>query len=254
MGIPGIMKTIFFILLLIAASVAVVAEDFEAERQRAVTTCMQIDADAYQSNLWLNPAGYRGYYERSRCLQQAAIEFRDRDICNDVKELFALLSSTWGYSESNCRKLVEEKLVNDKQALQDLKRRYMDGPVRLLSIRIEQNGNGRDYDIIPSFSDGWSTGYHLTIAVVDGSRVVPVLNHGGYVEGAGTRLRLYLPRRDLVARFADVEFNRSYPLRVMMTLSIGTRKADGWLRQDVIDEVFPLPERQQVLEATAVFQ
>ena len=86
------------------ASIAL-ATDYQSLKSRAVADCEEIDAKEYQSGLWMNPDGFSSFYKRSACFQRAAIDFRAVELCKKVKRRFALFSSSWGYSKSNCRKL-----------------------------------------------------------------------------------------------------------------------------------------------------
>src|SRR5215467_5660951 len=92
---------------LLEASV-VSAATYAELRSAAVARCQAIDPAEYQTGLFLNPDGYRSYYVRSECFQRAAAEFRDGTLCDEVKRRFALLSSSWGYSRAQCRKLVAQ--------------------------------------------------------------------------------------------------------------------------------------------------
>ena len=51
------------------------------------------------------------------CYQKAAITFRDIQLCDLVRRRLAVFSSSWGYSKSNCRKLVSEGIAQDREAI-----------------------------------------------------------------------------------------------------------------------------------------
>ena len=71
------------------------AVDYADARSKAVAACEAINPSQSQSGLIFNPDGYRSFYVRSKCFQEAAIEFRDRTLCDQVKERRSLLSSSW---------------------------------------------------------------------------------------------------------------------------------------------------------------
>jgi len=87
--------------------------DYEEQRVQAVQNCAVIDPREHQSGLFFNPDGYRSYYKKSQCFQSAAITFRDIGLCEKVRQRRALFSSSWGYSETNCVKLVEKAIADD---------------------------------------------------------------------------------------------------------------------------------------------
>ena len=53
------------------------ANNYDELKAAALQRCSAIDPAAYQTGLLFNPDGYRSYYLRSQCMQQAAVEFRD---------------------------------------------------------------------------------------------------------------------------------------------------------------------------------
>jgi hypothetical protein len=112
--------------------------NYDALRTAANSKCQSVDAEEYQSGLLFNPEGYRTYYAQSLCYQKAAITFRDIELCDLVKRRWALFSSSWGYSKSNCRKLVSEGIVQDREAIDRMKNDYERGHVVLAGFRIER--------------------------------------------------------------------------------------------------------------------
>ena len=66
----------------------VAASDYQNLLDQALANCEEIDSHNYQTGLWLNPDGYRSYYEKSACIQRAAIAFRAPSLCNKVKCVF----------------------------------------------------------------------------------------------------------------------------------------------------------------------
>ncbi|HVR14951.1 MAG TPA: hypothetical protein VMS25_01230 [Candidatus Limnocylindrales bacterium] len=128
-------------------------------RMAALKQCQAIDPADYQSGLFFNPDGYRSYYVRSECFQKTAVQFRDEALCAEVRQRVSLLSSSWGYSRTRCRELVAQGVASDRKTLDEIKRLYIKGAVTLRDFRVERNGNGRDFDIIPSFAGDYAHGY-----------------------------------------------------------------------------------------------
>lgn len=238
----------------VAAGATAAADAYPNQRAEAVRTCQAVDPDAYQSGLWLNPDGYRSYYERSRCFLDAAVRFRDPGLCDQVRQRRALLSSSWGYSEARCRELVASGIDADRRALAERREAYHRAPVRLTGLRIVGNGNGRDYDVIPEFSGSGAGGYRLTLHLQP-ARGTPVLVHeGGYhVSGAPSRLRIYLPTHEIRASYPSFDEDAAYHVIATLELSIGHGSQDGMWSRDFIEREFPGVERRQSLTRRVVF-
>lgn len=245
--------TLFSLLVFIVPLQGFTAE-VETLLQQAVSRCELIDPRASQSGLLFNPEGYRTYYERSACIQRAAIAFRERELCVQVKRRYALFSSGWGYSRSNCRDLVDAGIAEDSAELEVLRQNYFAGPVRLISVRMERNGNRRDYDFIPRFADGYQAGYQLDFYVTDGSGTKHlILQHGSYLRGGSDNIRLYLERERLLVRFPDLELGVNYNMEVHLVLSIGIGGPGSWLRPSFVEEVFPEQTRTEVFTTSVTF-
>ena len=230
------------------------ATDYQTLLDQALDICEEINSNKYQTGLWLNPEGYRSYYEKSACIQRAAIAFRALPLCNKVKRRFALFSSSWGYSKANCLDLAAKAEEKDRLELQALHQRYAAGPVQLIELRLEPNGNGRDFDFIPRFSDGFEHGYQLELWLADNNHKRHlILKHGSYLHGSRDNIRLYLPRTDLLDRFPTFQPGRPYVLESRLILSVGLGGPGGWLRDSLLEEVFPESLRTQTLISTVEF-
>jgi hypothetical protein len=142
------------------------AASYDELRSAAVAGCRAIDPGEYQTGLLFNPDGYRSYYVRAECFQRTAIQFRDDALCAEVRRRFSLLFSSWGYSRARCGELVAEGAAADRATLEGIKRRYVEGGVVLRDVRVERNGNGRDFDVIPSFAGDYGHGHVVTLKVL----------------------------------------------------------------------------------------
>lgn len=236
------------------ATAAAGADAYGAQHAQAVGACQAVDADAHQSGLWFNPDGYRSYYERSRCFQEAAVRFRDAGLCDQVRRRRALLSSSWGYSASRCRELVAAGIDADRRALAERREAHRRDRVLLTGLRVMRNGNGRDYDLVPEFSGSGAAGYRLTLQLQppDGT---PVLVHedGYHISGADSRLRIYLPAREIRARYPAFAEDVAYQVIATLELSIGHGSQNGLWRREFVDAQFPEAERRQSLTRRVVF-
>lgn len=227
---------------------------YDDQRSSAVKTCQGIDPADHQSGLIFNPDGYRSYYVRSECFQRIAVRFRDETLCRQVKQRVSLFSSSWGYSSGRCRELVAEGIAADRKSLEEIKQKYLAGAVQLRDFRVERNGNGRDFDIIPTFSGDYGHGHTLRFGVVHAATSPEILLHssGYYVDG-NSNLRIFLTQGEIRKRFPEFTLNRPYLVRATIILNIGNGGLAGLWSDGFIDRVFPARERTQSLEKEVRF-
>lgn len=232
----------------------VIAAGYDQMRREAIGRCQAINASDHQTGLAFNPDGYRSYYVRSECFQRVAVQFRDESLCRDVRQRQSLLWSSWGYSPSRCRELVTEALGGDRKTLEDMKKRYADGGMKLRDFHIARNGNGRDYDIVPSFTGHYAHGYQLTFEILDASSPQPILLYstGSYVD-ATSNLNFYVRQNELRQRFPALTLNRTYAVRASVTLDVGNGGVDAHWSPQFVDAVFPARERTHSLTTQATF-
>jgi hypothetical protein len=220
---------------------------YEQLRSAAVETCRSIDPAAYQSGLAFNPEGYRSYFVRSECFQRGAVEFRDESLCAEVRRRSSLLWSSWGYSRAQCSRLVREGIAADEEALAELRERYRQGAVRLRDFRLERNGNGRDFDVVPSFGGEYAHAYVLRLEILQSGAVggAVLLDSGGYHLDGDSNLRIFLRQEEIRKRFPDLALGRSYPVRATLILDVGNGGQGGHWSDAFIERVFPIRERSQ---------
>jgi len=253
------MKKIGCLLLitLLLNSRLVLCADYNELRSNALGKCELIDSSDYQSSLMLNPDGYRSYYVRSACFQNAAIKFRDETTCSQVKRRFALFSSSWGYSKSNCEKLVKEGIDADRNQLLKIKNDYVKkGPVQLIDFQVERNGNGRDFDIIPSFEDGYVHSYTLKFNIINvdsGEGTVLLDSSGFHLTGLKNNIRLFVRQVEIKNRFPNFATNQSYTVRGTVLLSVGNGTQAGKWSDAFIKNIFPEKDRTQTIEKEILF-
>jgi len=228
---------------------------YEEMRSAAVESCQAVDPSAYQTALFFNPDGYRSYYLRSECFQRIAVEFRDETLCAQVKQRHSLFSSSWGYSRAWCRKLVYAGTGADEKTLTEIKQRYRREAVRLRDFRVERNGNGRDFDIIPSFTGTYGHGYTLRFELFPTAATKhPVLFHtsGYYVDG-NSNLRIFVGQEETRQRFPDLVLGRPYMVRATLILAIGSGGQGGRWSDRFIERIFSERERSQSLDREVRF-
>jgi hypothetical protein len=220
---------------------------YDELRAAAVKQCQAIDPAEYQSGLFFNPEGYRSYYVRSECFQRAAVQFRDEALCAEVRQRFSLLSSSWGYSRARCGELVAQGAVTDRTTLEEIKHLYVKGAVRLRDFRIERNGNGRDFDIIPSFGGDYAHGYVLRFEIVQPGpdKDNALLHASGYYVDGNSNLRVFLRQDEIRKRFPGFALDRPYTIRATLILDVGNGGQSGMWSDAFIERVFPIRERSQ---------
>ena len=239
----------------LASAAAAAGNPYAQQRAAAVKACEAIDPTEYQSGLIFNPDGYRSFYQRSSCFQRAAVLFRDEALCAQVKERWSFFSSSWGYSEKHCRRLAAEGAAADRKALEEIKSHYAKGAVRLRDFRIERNGNGRDFDIIPLFDPGYAHGYMLRfelIEVDDRDGVVLLESMGFHLDGKND-IRIFVRQADLRKRFPQLELDQRYRVRGTLMLSVGHGGQSGMWSDAFIERVFPAIERSRFVEKDVRF-
>jgi hypothetical protein len=227
-----------------------VASEYDAQKADAIRKCEAVDGREYQSGLYFNPDGYRSYYMRSLCFQETAVTFRDVELCERVRQRRALLSSSWGYSKSNCRKLVGRGVGKDRETIDAMREAYAQGHVRLAGFRVERDGNGRDIDIIPEFSGEGAHAYELRFELVPaGDKAAPVLldASGFHLAGASDSIRLYVRAADMRRRFPEFALGQYFTVRATLTYAVGTGSYQGRWSPDFIESRFPEARRTQTL-------
>jgi hypothetical protein len=245
----------FLTAIVLAVPAAAIAARYDDARAEAVRKCEAIDPASYQSGLFFNPDGYRSYYLRSQCLQEAAVQFRDETLCRQVRQRRALFSSSWGYSARRCRDLVKQGLQADEAELQQMKADYTRLGMRLRDFRIERNGNGRDFDIIPAFEGGYAHGYRLVFEIVTKvPAAAPALLHAdGYYVDTTSQLRIFVRQSEIRARFPEFVLGTSYAVRATMVLEVGRAGSSSYWSDRFIARMFPVTERSNALTKQVVF-
>jgi hypothetical protein len=97
---------------------------------------------------------------------ETALKFRDPSLCANVRQRRSLFSSSWGYSKANCDQLVVENIAADRKLLEEKRNGYLNRAIQLRDFRIERNGNGRDFDIIPTFTGEAANSYNLRFDIL----------------------------------------------------------------------------------------
>ena len=226
------------------------ANPYQQLRAAAIGRCSAIDPAESRTGLIFNPDGFRSFHPRSACFQEAAETFRDHSLCKEVRQRRSLFLSSWGYSPDRCRELVTAGIDADRRAIALAKQSYRQQRVELAGFRVEQNGNGRDFDVVPEFRGNASHGYRLLLTVEPrpapgGAGAVVLHDQGYYLEGASSRVRIYLPAAEIRRRFPPFALQQDYAVTAILEYSIGTGSQAGRWSEAFIDSNFPAEQRRQ---------
>ena len=236
--------------IVMALTSAALGASYDEERSAAVARCEAIDPRDSQSGLLFNPDGYRSYFVRSECFQQVAGEFRDASLCAQVRQRPSLFVSSWGYSPAQCLTQVRAGVAADRGALEERRRQYLSEPLRLVDFRIERNGNGRDFDIVPAFGGGHAGSYTLRFDVLAPGgtpRIAPLHSSGMHLDGS-SNVRLYVRYEDIRTGWPEFSYGTRYTVRATLTLDVGPGRQGARWSDSFVEGVFPRAERSQVLE------
>lgn len=237
------------------ASAAALTNDYDQRRARAVASCEAIDAAKFQTGLLFNPDGYRSYYVRAECFQDAAVLYRDEALCAQARQRRSLFWSSWGVAPARCRELVRKGLEADRAQLEEMRRLYLAAPLTIQRFQIERNGNGRDFDIIPTFGGAYAHGYQLTFEILDpdAGRQPALLHSNGYYVSANANMRLFVRQSDVRQQLPDLVPRRAYPVRATMTLDVGNGGPAGYWSTAFVERIFPVRERSQSITQNVQF-
>jgi hypothetical protein len=138
-------------------------------------------------------------------------------------------------------------VASDRKTLEEIKWLYIKGAVTLRDFRVERNGNGRDFDIIPSFAGEYAHGYVLNfdLVPVDPGKVSMLLHSSGYYVDGNSNLRVFLREDEIRKHFPDFALNHPYTVRAMLILDLGNGGQSGYWSDSFIERVFPIRERSQ---------
>jgi len=243
---------LFAAIAALTAPAAVSSASYEELKAAALKRCEALDPTAYQSGLLFNPDGYRSFYLRSECLQKTAVEFRDESLCAEVKQRRSLFSSSWGYAPARCAKLVRAGVAADEKTLTEMKQSYGHGAVKLRDFRVERNGNGGDFDLLPSFAGSYAHRYVLRFEIVAPDQSALLHSAGYYLDGSNP-LRIFLRREEIRSRFAAFIPAQLYTVRATLILDTGSGGQAGRWSEPFIERIFPPRERSQSLDRDVRF-
>ena len=227
---------------------------YDVRRDGAVEACTAINASESRSGLYGNPDGYRSFYVRSKCFQDAAVRFRDATLCEGARQRRSLFASSWGYSPANCRRLVNEGMANDRRELERLKADHAGSRLEVKDVRVERNGNGRDFDIIPTFGGAGKGSYRVTMEILPGgSRPAVTIYSSGHYLDASANLRLYVTGAEIRRRLADFVPGGRYTVRVTLALSVPAGSPSAQWSDAFVESVFPVRERSRTFTRELAF-
>jgi hypothetical protein len=135
----------------------------KVNHMHGVETCRSIPATTYETFLLFNPSNLQTYFFRSYCFQEVAVQTRDENLCDQVKERKAIFLNGSGVSPMACRKAVAE--IRNKDFAERVRPESVH---KIESIKIDSAPSG---DIEVRFVPAgtlWGT-YRFTISLIDPS-------------------------------------------------------------------------------------
>ncbi len=246
-------KVLYIVILLLGSASALAS--YNERLQSGIAECEAIPAFESHSGMWLNPEGYGAYWGRSACYQKVATEFRDISLCDRVYRNYSLFSSSWGYSRENCRVLVAGVQREDVAELQKLKAAYNTGPVVLVDVLLQKNGNGRDVDVIPEFSAGHAGSYILTLFLVDdAAKKFEITSNSFYLGDGKSDINWYIPRETILAAMPHFDDSAEYAVVINIEFSLPLGRANGVWPETWPEQIWPVKERRQRFSAKKMIQ
>lgn len=124
-----------------------------------------------------------------------------------------------------------------------IRREYLTSSMVLRDVHVQRNGNGRDYDVTPSFEGTDGHGYMIVVEIVPtGGRPIVVHSNGYYVDPRSA-LRLFIRQQDIRAVFPAFELGRRYQVRTTATFTLPAGGGSRFMSDAFLETAFPLRER-----------
>jgi len=96
---------------------------------------------------------------------------------------------------------------------------------------LRRNGNGRDFDVIPSFAGNYAHGYILRFEIVTPDRTALLHSAGYYLDGTGTICGFFLRQEEIRSRFIAFVAGQIYTARATSIFDTGGGgQAGRWSR------------------------
>jgi hypothetical protein len=131
----------------------------------------------------------------------------------------------------------------DRAEIAESRRRYLADSMKLGDVRIERNGNGRDYDVVPVFDGANGHGYTITIEIIPPVGNPIAVHTDGYYVDPRSELRLFIRQQDIRARVPAFEPGRTYRVRATATFTLPAGSSSRFMSDAFLEGVFPLRER-----------
>lgn len=242
-GSNGRRVAVLAIALLVGAG-AMATDRFGDRKARRLARCMAIPANEYSTGLLFNPSGYQTMYHRSQCLQDLAVDERDRALCDEVRERRSLLFDGSGVSPAHCRDLVAARMAADTKDLEALDAGAIH---RIETLAIERDGNGRDFDLVVTTSGSLSTGYELRIVARDESGAsIEIFSNDGNPGASGSRRIFLLRAAELAEKLGKDWAAKTWT--IVATLALAKTDANRFYYDRI-----PRAAHESRTEATIVF-
>lgn len=204
-----------------------------------VERCRRIDPDEYSTGLFFNPPGMKSLYQRSSCLNALAYTYRDKSLCEEVRERKSLFFDGSAITRENCERRVREARAGDPVVvIAEVK--------RLAEVRWFRNGNGRDFNVHVMTSGSYPHTYELTVLMLDEAGAPgQVLWRNSYGKRAvDQQFQVRIPEPDMSVAAAALGLQPPYRFRITFAL------VEPGLAEVAQFASMPLEERESSVEQT----
>ncbi len=134
----------------------------------------------------------------------------------------------------------------DTAELRALKVAYNTGPVRLVDVQLQKNGNGRDIDVVPQFSAGYAGAYTLTLYLVDETKKKFQITSTSFYLGDGKPdIMWYIPRETIMAAMPNFDETSEYNIVINMVFSVPLGRVNGLWPEAWPEQIWPAKQRSE---------
>ncbi|MEL7547003.1 MAG: hypothetical protein AAGJ84_10155 [Pseudomonadota bacterium] len=154
------MTLLFALLLQAVSSLLALSQadpDWRAER---VAACEAIPKTQTSDGLFFNPPGLKTYYDRSECLQKAAVDLRAPDLCSRVRERRLPFQDGSGISQTACYDGIERAIAEDTAQATEI----LNAPRQQLTrLELQPYANAEKLKLLIDYGDGPSGRHQLSL-------------------------------------------------------------------------------------------
>ena len=202
------MTVLFSLLLLTVSSLMALSQadpDWRAER---IAACEAIPETQTSDGLFFNPPDLQTFYDRSDCLQKAAVALRAPDLCPRVRERRLPFQDGSGISQTACYDGVEAAIAKDTARATEI----LNAPrQQLTGLALQPYANPEMLKLLIDYGDGPAGRHALSLTAVQPGADTQLIETYMQPTSAGSGQLTHFIERDrfraaLGEDFADQDF------------------------------------------------